>query len=406
MHIAYLALIELDVSNACSIHTREMSEQLAALGHEVTLILPRPLHRQTWQGVRHVWVRWWGFDRSRQWAFFVESAWRVWRLHNRQRIDVLYVREMNEHPFLPWLARWLGVSMIVEVNGWVLDDFQLLGASQWKLHAAHRRQRKLFNASHGIVVSTIGNAQKVTRHYGIPQDRVLVQELGTNTEHFRPGDRKRARRDIGIPLEGLVILFAGSFHPHHDLGTLLDAFSQLVRQDINAWLVLVGQGTQRESIQRWVEGLGMASHVRMEGACPYEKIPTYFHAADIGVVPLTGPKIRQQQGALASKLWDYMACRLPVVVTDFPDTPSASLLADKAYVVPPEDANTMATALIDLLRNSNRRSRLGAIGYEYVCHHRTWRHAAVETSAFMEKRVRTMNLTENHPMLSEPGPRT
>ena len=42
MRIAYLALIEIDVANASLVHTREIAEGLAALGHEVTVILPRP----------------------------------------------------------------------------------------------------------------------------------------------------------------------------------------------------------------------------------------------------------------------------------------------------------------------------------------------------------------------------
>ena len=62
MRIVYLALIEIDVANACLVHTREITEGLAALGHEVTVILPRPSRVQAWQGVRHVSVRWWGFE--------------------------------------------------------------------------------------------------------------------------------------------------------------------------------------------------------------------------------------------------------------------------------------------------------------------------------------------------------
>ncbi len=109
---------------------------------------------------------------------------------------------------------------------------------------------------------------------------------------------------------------------------------------------------------------------------------------DIGVLPLTAAKIRQQDGALASKLWDYMAAGLPVVVTDFPDTPSASLLADKAYVVPPEDPNAMAKAFMDLLGNVDKRARLAQAGLEYVRQHRTWRQAAVETVDFIARRLK------------------
>jgi glycosyltransferase involved in cell wall biosynthesis len=391
MRIVYLALIEIDVANACLVHTREIAEGLAALGHDVTLILPRPLRGQSWRGVRHVWVRWWSFDRKGEWAFFVESAWRLWRLHRRRHIDLLYVREMARHPFLPALARWLGVPLFVEVNGWVLEDLRLLGIAPAKLQAAERCQRKLLKAARGILASASGNAAKIISHYGIPKDSVHVQELGTNPAHFTPGDRRRVRADLGLPLDGQIILFAGTFHPHYDLSTLVSAFGQLVDQDPDrVRLLLVGHGHQWAAIQRSVASSGIAGNVITPGFRPYEEIPSYFQAADIGVVPLTATKIRQQNGAVAAKLWDYMAAGLPVVITDFPDTPSASLLASKACVVPPEDPNAMAGAFAELLGNVDRRTRLAQAGLEYVRLHRTWRQAAVETSDFIATRLKEL----------------
>jgi len=389
MRVAYLALVEIDVANACLVHTREIAEGLVAVGHEVTLILPRPLRMQSWLGIRHVWVRWWSFDRLGEWAFFVESAWRLWRLHRRRRFDLLYVREMARHPFLPALVRWLRVPLFVEVNGWLLDDWRLLGASRRDLGAVERSQRNLFRAAIGIVASTRGNAQKVVSYYGVPKERVCVQELGTNVAHFTPGDPQRVRSDLALPLDGQIILFAGSFHPDHDLSTLVNAFAQLAAQGFETVrLLLVGDGHQWEATRRSLASSGVTGSVIMTGFRPYEKIPSYFQAADIAVVPLRAGRIKRQNGAVTLKLWDYMAAGLPVVVTDLPDTPSASLLAGKAYVVPPEDATAMTRAFVDLLGNVDKRARLAQAGLDYVRQHRTWRQAAVETADFIAKRLK------------------
>jgi len=64
------------------------------------------------------------------------------------------------------------------------------------------------------------------------------------------------------------------------------------------------------------------------------------------------------------------------------------LLADKAYVVPPEDPNAMAKAFQDLLGNADKRARLGQAGLNYVRQHRTWRQAAAETVDFIVKRLK------------------
>lgn len=390
MRIAYLAFIELDVPNACVSHTREISEQLAALGHEVTVILPRPLRMQTWRGVRQVWVRWWGFDRMRQWAFFLESAWHLWRLHRRQGFDLLYVREMHRHPFLPLLVQVLGLPLFVEVNGWLRDDLRMTGASRRELRVTERSQRRLFTAAAGVLVVTVSIAQQIMRHYAIGEPRLFVQEVGSNVEHFAPweGARAQSRSVLDLPRDGGIVLFAGSFHPHHDLDTLVRAFAHVSGEDPGYLLLLVGHGMQWPGIRDRITSLGVAQQVKMPGARPYEEMPSYFQAADVAVLPVIAATIRRRNGAFATKLWDYMASSLPVVVTDFPDTASARLLADKVVVVPPEDAQAMAEALRDLLRDSGKRAALGAAGRRYVLQHRTWRRAAMETADFIERRLR------------------
>ncbi len=388
MRIAYLALIELDVENACSVHTREIGEQLAALGHEVTLILPRPLRARRWAGVRHLWVRWWGFDRWRQLAFYLQSAWMLVRCHRARPFDALYVREAIRHPFLPGLARWLGLPLFVEVNGWALDDFRLIGASARELAEIERSQGALLRAAKGILVSTVGNAEKVASQYHIPTSRIMVQELGTNTEHFKPGERLAVRRSLGLPPEGPIVLFAGSFHPHHDVRTLVEAFAGLATHDRRATLLLIGQGAQWEPIGERIAAMGLADRVCRVPGAPYEQIASYYQAADVGVLPLSRANIRQRNGCIALKLWDYMAAGLPVVATDLPDTASYPLLHDKAVLVPPEDPHAMEKALRDLAERGELRERLGRAGRDYVVQFRGWRRAAEDTVRFMNERLR------------------
>lgn len=387
LRIAYLAFIELDVANACLVHTREVSEQWVAEGHDVTVILPRPLHRQAWGGVHHAWVHWWGFDRLGQLAFFISSAWQLLRLHRRQAFDALYVRELLRHPFLPWLLRRLKLPYFIEVNGWALDDLRLQGASEETLRVMWREQQRLLGGAAGIVVSTAGNARKVIRYYGIPEPRVFVQELGTNTQLFAPGSKGEARRRLALPMGTPIIVFAGSFHPHHDLSTMVNAFASLGDMERRPWLLLLGYGTTWDAVRQQCESLGVADRVLLPGSRPYEEVPLYFHAADLAVLPLSRANVRQRNGCITLKLWDYMATGLPVVVTDFPDTPSAALLRDKAYLVPPEDPKAMADAMKDLIMRDDLRARVGAAGLDYVRKHRTWLHAADETAQFMRARL-------------------
>ena len=129
MRLAYIALIEIDVSNACLVHTREMTEQIAALGHEVILFLPNPLHFQKWKQVNHVWIKQWGFGGLQEALFHFESFMHLFRIHLKKRFDLIYLREMFHNGLVPYLCKWLHLPLFVEVNGWLLDDLRLRDAS-------------------------------------------------------------------------------------------------------------------------------------------------------------------------------------------------------------------------------------------------------------------------------------
>jgi len=388
MKLAYLSFIELDIPNACLIHTREIAEQLSALGHEVHVFLPMPINANKWENVQHHWVHFWGFDFLRRVCFLVEACIRLTLAHRRHRFDVLYLREL-EHPKLPvWLCHWLKIPLFVEVNGWLLDDLKLLGSDEHKLEIARRGQRALFSAARGIVVSTVGNSINIIREYSIPMERVMVQELGVNPDLFTCMDRRQARKELGLLDNAVLLLFAGSFHSHHDLRTLIRAFARVRLKISGIRLVLVGDGVQKKKAEEWVQNEGISKGVLFAGSRQYEEMPFWFAAADMLVLPLLKDKVEQQNGAYATKLWEAMSAGTGVVATDLPQSSSYTLLADKAWIAPPEDANALADVLLSALQNREEREARVERARHYVLEHRTWRQAAVNTLAFIERRLR------------------
>src|SRR5207247_4981065 len=152
-----------------------------------------------------------------------------------------------------------------EVNGWLLEELRIEGVPAGALESAKRRQQAWFQAAASMLVSIVGNADKVEAHYGIPRRQIVVQELGTNTEHFSPGDKPASRMAIGLSPDWLIVLFAGSFNPHHDLGTLLEAFARMAAVEGRGRLVLVGQGALWNSVRARSSGRGLGDGVFMAG---------------------------------------------------------------------------------------------------------------------------------------------
>lgn len=390
MRIAYLALVELDVPNACLIHAREIAENMERLGNPIELFLPLPLKKEKWQITRHHWVHFWGFDPLRRFCFMIEAVLRLAIAHWRCRFDILYLREVAVPRLLIGCCRLWGLPIIVEVNGWLLDDMELLKASVDEINAAERNQRRLLTAALGVVASTEGNAHNLMRHYAIPADRVMVQELGVNFEHFSSVDRKQARHAVGLE-KGKWLLFAGSFHPHHDLKSLIDAYCLVRVQQPEVRLALVGDGAQHAAAQQWVQERQLESMVYFAGHRPYEEMPQWFAAADVIISPLLMRKIRQQNGALATKVWEAMASGTPVVVTDLPDCGSWGTLEKLAWLCLPEEPVSMSEAIIAALEPDERDLERVQRAQQYVKDNRSWSKAAADTLHFIRRQMKDGN---------------
>ncbi len=383
MRIAYVALIELDIPNACLIHSREIAEQMVELGHEVDMFLPLPLRQQEWQGMTHHWIRFWGFDAFRRKLFLIETCLRIWRLHRKNALDCLYLREMEDAGLLCRVCRCLNIPVFVEVNGWLLDDLRLLDASDVTIKKAEDNQAQLMQSACGVIASTLGNAENVKKHYQVKH--VMTQELGVNASLFAAIKQTEARDYLKLAQDKPLILFAGSFHPHHDLKTLIHAFALVQRDMPDAQLMLVGDGVQYQAVQGRVRDLALQEHVVFMGSQPYEDMPYWFSAADLLVSPLIKQKIKQQHGALATKVWEAMAAKTAVLVTDIEGSESYALLSQLAWVCEAENDVSMANAILHALREKDERVE-GAQGY--VLKERSWRKAALDTLDFMRDCMR------------------
>jgi glycosyltransferase involved in cell wall biosynthesis len=112
-----------------------------------------------------------------------------------------------------------------------------------------------------------------------------------------------------------VILGAGSLEPRKDFPTLLRAFARL-REGRAARLVILGEGRERDALQRLAGELGIASDVDLPG---YADNP-YRWMSRAAVFVLCSR--REGSGAV---LVEALACRTPVVATDCPTGPAEIL---------------------------------------------------------------------------------
>src|SRR5207302_6885790 len=120
----------------------------------------------------------------------------------------------------------------------------------------------------------------------------------------------------------------------------------------SARLRLVGSGPDEHVLRALATDMGLADRVEFTGFCA-DPAP-HLRAADITIVP-------SRWDGLSLSLLEAMACGRAVVTTR---VPGSAELAGAGIVIEPDDEAALATAMDELVLDSERRRHLGQLARE------------------------------------------
>ncbi|HOE10291.1 MAG TPA: glycosyltransferase family 4 protein [bacterium] len=148
-----------------------------------------------------------------------------------------------------------------------------------------------------------------------------------------------------------TILAVGCLHRQKAFDILLESFAMICAQITDWQLAFVGDGPENEALHKQARSLGIGEQVQWLGA-KEDPFP-YYRAAEIFALP-------SRYEGTPNALLEAMACGLPAVVSDG----SPGLLewvedGISGKVVPVENAQGLANALLDLIRDPALRKQLG-----------------------------------------------
>ena len=137
-----------------------------------------------------------------------------------------------------------------------------------------------------VIVSTVDEQQQLMRQFGATENRVAVIPCGVDLSLFTPLPRVWARKQLNLPVDCPILLFAGRLDSFKGPDLLLRAAAMMER---SALVVIVG-GNLRDDrdlqqLRLLAEELQIADRVLFLGARPRVEMPLFYSAATITVVP-------------------------------------------------------------------------------------------------------------------------
>jgi glycosyltransferase involved in cell wall biosynthesis len=254
------------------------------------------------------------------------------------------------------------------------QDFRgkpITGMLRWRAKQIIRYTLTVANA---IITVSEATKTRLVDIWQVPEQKIAVFPNGVDVDRYRPYPEARAevRASLGLG-EHPVVIFVGSFQPWHDVATLLDAFSLLLRGRPDTRLLLVGDGQQRQAMMRQAANLGIEDAVQFAGLRPHAEIPHLVSAADVAVAPY--PRMEHAWWGSSMKLFEYMDSGVAIVASDLGQQ-ITEVIRDGAngLLAAPGDASSLAATFLRLIDDPDLRSRMGREAREDAIRKYSWQH--------------------------------
>jgi len=228
------------------------------------------------------------------------------------------------------LARKTGAKAVFDIY----DDYSHFGSN--RIPCMRMMLGKAVSSSDLVLCAS----EPIQKNFGVCQNNTMLIQNGVDTGIFQPQDMQSARETCGIPSGDIVVGYFGSIHNLRGADDLIASIALLRARGQDIKLLLAGRNYGDVSLdQPWIDYRGMVSQaqvVAMINACNVVTIPY----KDTDIIRMTN----------ACKLMEYIACKVPIVVTNVSDYASY-FPGNYACIANPSDPESLAAALSNQITN-------------------------------------------------------
>jgi glycosyltransferase involved in cell wall biosynthesis len=270
-------------------------------------------------------------------------------------------------------AAWLGLPHLVTAHGSDVNLYAGKTLLRPQIRWALRRARG--------VVAVSGPLRERLRALLAPSTTPLahIPCAGFDPALFGAESREAARRALGQPASGRLVLFVGNLTRVKGADVLVEAWARLAGAgalDPGDRLVMVGDGEERARLAEQAAARGVGKSLTFAGAVPFAQVPRWMSASDVLCLP-------SRNEGTPNVVVEALASGRPVVAARVGGVPEIVRHGENGLLAPPEDPPTLAEALLAALARPWDPAALRA-----SVAHLTWDALAEAERRFVEASLR------------------
>ncbi len=330
------------LGDAPSVHTQKWASYFVQRGHRVHIISFRPSSIDGAE-VHYITSR---IPSKLKYLFNIR---RVRDIVHSLKPDILHAHYLTSYGFLSALSRFHPLVMTAHGSDLLISPRKSLILNQLVRYALGKAD----------LVTTVAEhmAEELVK-LGVPRDKILVFQYGVDRDVFKCRGKE--------PSEPIV-LSTRKLEPVYNLQLLLRATPYVLKEIPSARFLILGEGYQKEELQRISEELKVEDRVEFRGEVDHNVIPDYLESSPIYVSTCLS------DGTSMSLLEAMAVGTFPIVIS-IPGNREWIEDGRNGFLIPPDSPQILAERIVRALRDRNLREDAKKINSKLIDLRGDWKN--------------------------------
>lgn len=302
------------------------------------------------------------------------SLFRLWLLLLRLKPDLVEFSTPKAGMLGTLAARLCGVRQRI----YVLRGLKLETATGFKRQILLAAERLAAASAHVVLCNSQSLRAKAWLLGVAPESKLVLlgggSSRGVDIELYSPGETD-VRERYGIPPDAHVVGFVGRLTRDKGLPELIEAFDAILRAEPNTHLLLVGWFDSSDDRLGHDVRHRIESHPRIHLTGFVEGTAAYYRAMDLMVLPTW-------REGFPNAVLEAAATEIPVVTTLSTGSRDSVVPEVTGLLIPPGYPEAITEAVLKLLRDPERRRRMGLSARAWVLEHYNDEQVLGSTAAY------------------------
>ncbi|MDD5552225.1 MAG: glycosyltransferase family 4 protein [Candidatus Pacebacteria bacterium] len=299
------------------------------------------------------------FGRSIWWLYFQILAFFIgYRISRKEKIDFFYGYEVQGIPVSKVLSKIFKKPIISRFQGTKLSAH--LQEKFWKIKywddvfAMKIPVDLLIMANDG----TMGD--KVLRKINAKTKKVKFWLNGVDKNIYIPNfDKNNFKKELKIEKNKKILLAISRLEKWKRVDRIIKTMSRVLKAESETELLIIGDGKEKENLEKLVKELKVENGTRFLGALPHDELKKYYNLADIFISTYDISNV-------GNPLLEALSCGKCIVTLDIGDTDKFIHNEKNGILVKLDKINILPDIIIKLLKDNEKRKRLEENAKEFA----------------------------------------